>query len=965
MYDEAEQLGMNSIYLNLDQLIFYKARGYNQQATEMVELLLEKYPQNPEVLYEIGSHFYNASDTSSAKKYFQRSLNLYADYVSAHISLFKIELGKNNDYSAKLSLDKANEINSENIQVVSEKTKFFIKENKLEEAEEYLKSIIDGFGKNEIRYYQILAQLYQTQDLFKKCSELIPIARDISPNDPYFANLKQSLQMRKEWLQIEDKQKNDQHLVRWSDDFEESLARAARENKPVFAEFYSTDQSWNKDFSTRIYPDPKIQELLKSYVPLKVNGDLEIDLVYKYGVTWYPAIVILNDLGEILTPVRYFQFFPDISEITSELERGLGLYNKYVEGKSLKEQEITEVSNIDDALVLSNSKNLPVMVVVYSKESEWSHKLLNETFSSPLIQAELRNVVLVKVDQANNKRLVRDRNITYFPSILFLDSNGKLIYQIKGYQQPKFLAKLISEINYSMIHNQPYKDRVNWFYDLEEAKFIAAVQKKDIFTFVNADWCPYCLVMINNVFTDPLVINTLNTTFIPLELDHRYDAEQVNSIGVRGFPTLVILNPEQEEIFRISGVVDVSELLTALELERRKPIYAALGRDKYHEFYNFESLASQFLHNRFYRSAIHAAKNQITIYPEYWQSYFTIAESYRRLNNPAKMLEYSALALEKGAEIDQTFAESVLKVYSQLSDMRGYEEWLQRLIESRENNKEELSLLYILYSDYYEIMQDNNAALSMAEKAVSIYPENAEGYIRLGRLHYLENNQSVAKSHLIKGAKLDTIDPRIDFYLGLIAGRNSNFKEKQRYFNQAIQKSEKTAEKVGWRVKYTSLQGYNLYPGYLNLIEQSYRDMLELYNLTNTTERLEIINDFAYFLGKEKRKLAEALQLVNQTLQEKPDNNNFLHTKAVICFQLSQYDKAHELVRKYEDSIQRFELERNPAFAYYLGRIKWAAGDKVKAKYYFDFILKPKEYFADTIRYQNEVKSLIGVYGNN
>ena len=43
LYDKAKNLGLNNIYLNLDELIFYKRNGFTQQASEVVNILLEKF----------------------------------------------------------------------------------------------------------------------------------------------------------------------------------------------------------------------------------------------------------------------------------------------------------------------------------------------------------------------------------------------------------------------------------------------------------------------------------------------------------------------------------------------------------------------------------------------------------------------------------------------------------------------------------------------------------------------------------------------------------------------------------------------------------------------------------------------------------------------------------------------------------------------------------------------------------
>jgi len=248
------------------------------------------------------------------------------------------------------------------------------------------------------------------------------------------------------------------------------------------------------------------------------------------------------------------------------MKRGLALYKKYLEGTAVEYQQITEVSNIKDAMLLSKSKEMPVMAIILSNESKWSNKLVNETFNNPMLQSQLKNMILVKVDQAANKRQIKKWNVNYFPSILFLDDKGKIHYQIQGYQSPQALADLITDVNFALFQNTEFKKRIRWFYDLEEAKSFAALQKKDVFVFGNADWCPHCRNTIDHVFTDPVFIETLNDKFVSVELNDARDKELLKSFGVRGYPTFLILDASGAEIIRSVGYSDASELLTILDL---------------------------------------------------------------------------------------------------------------------------------------------------------------------------------------------------------------------------------------------------------------------------------------------------------------------------------------------------------------------------------------------------------------
>jgi tetratricopeptide (TPR) repeat protein/predicted Ser/Thr protein kinase len=952
LYDEAENLGLNDIYFKLDELKFYKKNNFTQQALDIVNILLEEYPKNPDVMFEVGSFYQRTvSDTSKAREYYNNTLRMYDDFVLANLGLMQLTLQKNNFNSAKIYLEKAEGINSEDIEVVRGKVSLYEREGKFVDAEKYLKTTISSFGKNDIQFYRLLADLYQNQDLFEKCDNLITVVSRKFPDESYFYNLKIYLKERKEWLQILEEHKKDKNMVQWSEDYEKSIERAAREKKPLLIEFYTTRSNWGKIIEEKTYPDPRVQEILKSYIPVRINSDLRKDLANKYKLKFYYALAIVDKNGRKLDVVRYYLEPPGPLDLIPDLNNGLALYKKYAEGASVGDEHITEVSNIKDAMLLSNSKKIPVMAVFLSKESKWSNKLINETFNDPLLQPELKNVVLVKVDQADSRNLIKKWKIKYFPSILFIDDKGDILYQIKGYQSPPALADLITDLNLAMLQNTKLKDRIKWFYDLEEAKSIAVLQKKDIFVYGSADWCPFCRQAENEAFIDPNFIETINDKFVPVELNDKRDLELQKSVGIRSYPTFLILDAPQTEIFRYEGYGDLADLMLSLDLEERKPIYSILGQEKYQTYYKYESLSDQLYGENLYQSAIQAIQKQINIYSEDWQSYYRVAEAYLLLKIPGETISYFTKAIEKGAEIDQSLAENMLNAYLQLNDAPGFEKWFRDIIKTKIEHSNEAAILYYVCSEFYEIQKDQKLAILMAEKAVKINPDYSDGYLRLGRLYYFKNRFDEAKFYLNKAVKINNNDPEPSFYLGLLSDREGDIVEKARYFEIArkINRNLVPYYQVGGLIRYQLRPGYYLYDGYLDLIEQGYRDKLKLNDNVNAK------NDLAYFLALENRNLNEALQLINEVLEEEPNEMNSLDTKAVILYQQGEYQKAHEIVLQYEQRIPKDDLEEDPTYSYYLGRIKWAVGDTISAKHYFNYALKQTEPDAGGKRDQREL----------
>ena len=486
---------------------------------------------------------------------------------------------------------------------------------------------------------------------------------------------------------------------------------------------------------------------------------------------------------------------------------------------------------------------------------------------------------------------------------------------------------------------------------MEEAKTYASLQKKDILIYADADWCPPCQSVKDYVFTNPEFIEKVMDKFVLVILDDARDAESLNALGISIFPTFVIMDASQKEIVRLIGFKDAQELTAALDIEERERIYAILGQDKYREFYKYESLSHQFRNHGYLRPVLQAMNKQIEIFPEYWQSYASLGDAYLRLKRSAAAVSYYELAIEKGAEPDQSLVKNMLNACLQLNKEQEFEEWIKDVVERDNVQDKEKAVLYNVCSEFHEILQDRKSAIHMAEASIKVNPDYADGYIKLGRLYYLEGKYDIATEYLNRAIEINKDDPQPCFYLGLIAGKTGDIRAKEQCYENAKRRSEWAAYQVGWRQEYITRPGYYLYDGYLDLIEEGYRYAIEL------DDHIMFKNDLAYFLAMENRKLDEALTLIKEALEGDQDNIFMLDTKAVILFKQGNYQEANETVLKYEESLDANLLDSQPEVSYYLGRIKCAVGDTVSAKKYFSYALQQKETSVRGERAQEELLS--------
>jgi thiol:disulfide interchange protein len=108
------------------------------------------------------------------------------------------------------------------------------------------------------------------------------------------------------------------------------------------------------------------------------------------------------------------------------------------------------------------------------------------------------------------------------------------------------------------------RDLLPWEPGYESALARAGSENKPVMIDFYTDWCGWCKKLERETYTDVRVQEALSS-FVLVKLNaDREGRELAADMGVRGYPTLVFLNPQGREIGRIPGFMGPEAFLEEL-----------------------------------------------------------------------------------------------------------------------------------------------------------------------------------------------------------------------------------------------------------------------------------------------------------------------------------------------------------------------------------------------------------------
>ena len=88
----------------------------------------------------------------------------------------------------------------------------------------------------------------------------------------------------------------------------------------------------------------------------------------------------------------------------------------------------------------------------------------------------------------------------------------------------------------------PTPDVFSDAYTLQQANQLSIEQGKPVLVIATADWCAPCQTLKRGALVDPGVVELINDRTIPVYLEDGENIDDIRSLGVRAYPTTLILS---------------------------------------------------------------------------------------------------------------------------------------------------------------------------------------------------------------------------------------------------------------------------------------------------------------------------------------------------------------------------------------------------------------------------------------
>lgn len=197
---------------------------------------------------------------------------------------------------------------------------------------------------------------------------------------------------------------------------------------------------------------------------------------------------------------------------------------------------------------------------------------------------------------------------------------------------------------------------------------------------------------------------------------------------------------------------------------------------------------------------------------------------------------------------------------------------------------------HALAADFYSYTGQNGRALDALATTTELMPSNSQAWIQRLQLLSLEGRADEVVRIAPRAEENVPQNPFVLYFTGSAHLQQGNYEQAARKLEQATELPARSDLKAAI---YTTLGDAWSSLDAWEESNSAYEQALQL-DPGNAT----LLNNYAYALSRQQVRLVEAEQMILRALEMQPGNSAFLDTAGWVYFQLEQYGKARDYIRK-------------------------------------------------------------------
>ncbi|HLK57379.1 MAG TPA: thioredoxin fold domain-containing protein [Chthonomonadaceae bacterium] len=86
--------------------------------------------------------------------------------------------------------------------------------------------------------------------------------------------------------------------IAWAGSYQAGVQLAQKTHRPLLICFHAPNCGWCDKMDAETFTDPRVVERSKRYVCVRIESDVDADLVQRYGVISFPTILLTDPNGK-------------------------------------------------------------------------------------------------------------------------------------------------------------------------------------------------------------------------------------------------------------------------------------------------------------------------------------------------------------------------------------------------------------------------------------------------------------------------------------------------------------------------------------------------------------------------------------------------------------------------------------------------------------------------------------------